>query len=475
MKKVISLISGMFLLIACQKDDTPVSVNEVSLQEAKVFVNAQADGNNQFKEKFIPQWDTFIQQGVNVEQQPYASVRISFNKYPNLNTIFVILRTEKGLEGKIAFKVPKLFFFRKKTKEKKDIHHSYAARYDEDEWIENDVLKILNDHYFGNKSEKCVVCKGLIYNLKDIEQIRRRIRKIPIAGDTFFPNLCDDCTLFSLKIVPLKEVIVSKEYDKGFFTYVSYDLQRAIQILTDPEVYKGAIGNYDKWTHPGGGGGIVKSPIPEFITYHKNVPTCLRGIIENLGNFNSDGRPLPYIGNTNKLSTYIKNLFEELQDVEINFSVLNLGYGYVNGKSRTFQKGKRYGIGISHELLENASELFIAKTVIHEMLHVYFKIKLDKEGVEKEIDDSFIYDFNQLFKKQFRQAEHSMMTKYVEVLAESLAAYDDDRHEFKYYQSLAWSGLEGTEEYQKLSDEEKEEIFKIAKYEREANPNNLCN
>ena len=53
MKKVISLISGMFLLVACQKDDTPVSVNEVSLQEAKVFVNAQADGNNQFKEKFI--------------------------------------------------------------------------------------------------------------------------------------------------------------------------------------------------------------------------------------------------------------------------------------------------------------------------------------------------------------------------------------------------------------------------------------
>lgn len=79
MKKVISLISGMFLLVACQKDDTPVSVNEVSLQEAKVFVNAQADGNNQFKEKFIPQWDTFIQQGINAEQQPYASVRISFN------------------------------------------------------------------------------------------------------------------------------------------------------------------------------------------------------------------------------------------------------------------------------------------------------------------------------------------------------------------------------------------------------------
>ena len=67
------------------------------------------------------------------------------------------------------------------------------------------------------------------------------------------------------------------------------------------------------------------------------------------------------------------------------------------------------------------------------------------------------------------------MTKYVEVLAESLAAYDDDRHELKYYQSLAWSGLEGTEEYQKLSQEEKKEIIKIAKYEREANPNNLCN
>ena len=47
--------------------------------------------------------------------------------------------------------------------------------------------------------------------------------------------------------------------------------------------------------------------------------------------------------------------------------------------------------------------------------------------------------------------------------------------EFKYYKSLAWSGLERTEEYKKLSQEEKEKIIKTAKYEREANPNNLCN
>ena len=47
--------------------------------------------------------------------------------------------------------------------------------------------------------------------------------------------------------------------------------------------------------------------------------------------------------------------------------------------------------------------------------------------------------------------------------------------EFKYCQSLAWSGLERTEEYKKLSQEEEKGIIKITKYEREANPNNLCN
>lgn len=178
------------------------------------------------------------------------------------------------------------------------------------------------------------------------------------------------------------------------------------------------------------------------------------------------------------MAAYIKNLFGNSPDIHIDFSVQNLGYGYENGKTKTLKKGERYGIAISHDLLARGSELFIAKTVIHEMLHAYFKMELDKNGLENGMGD-FISDFKKI--KQIPNisgfhTEHEMMAvMYIDVLAASLAAYDKWAQDISYYKRLAWTGLELTNEYRNLPEQEKIEIIKIAKYEREENPNTICN
>ena len=473
MKRIILFFSSIFLLTSCQKEDTPLQEEGISLQEAQLLVNAQSKGQNQFQQPFTVQWETFMQQGLNKEQRPFASVKIVFEKYPELNSIFVITKTEEKLEGKIGFEWTKSYPLEKEISSKEHLNRSYTARYGGDGWIEDAIQQIYNDALV-NKIKLCVVCKGSVYDFSNVEQIRRRLQRLPIAGTVFYPNLCDNCTFFTLKIVPLKEVILTGNRETKYATISSNEFQKAIDLFRNKEAFDGAV-DYRGSFIAGGNGAAT----PEYITYRKNVPPCLKNIINNIGNINSKGQPIPYIGSTNSLGAYIKNLLENYPDIQIDFVVLNLGYGYQNGKTGTFEKGKRYGIAISHDLLERGSELFIAKTVIHEMLHAYFKIQLDKDGIEQGMDD-FVSDFDKIthiFNEKFKKdAEHEMMSKmYVELLAESLAAYDDNKHELSYYRSLAWAGLEQTDEYKNLSEEEKTQIRKIAEYERESNPNYLCN
>ena len=68
MKRIILFFSSIFLLTSCQKEDTPLQEEGISLQEVQLLVNAQSKGQNQFQQPFTVQWETFMQQGLNKEQ-----------------------------------------------------------------------------------------------------------------------------------------------------------------------------------------------------------------------------------------------------------------------------------------------------------------------------------------------------------------------------------------------------------------------
>lgn len=67
MKRLMFFISSVFLLAGCQKEDTSLQEEGITLQEAQLLVNAQSKGQNQFQQPFTVQWETFTQQGLNKE------------------------------------------------------------------------------------------------------------------------------------------------------------------------------------------------------------------------------------------------------------------------------------------------------------------------------------------------------------------------------------------------------------------------
>ena len=557
MRKLILFFSCVFFLASCQKEDGKFQEKEVSLDEAQALVNAQASGDNQFKEAFTPQWDSFTQRGLNDKQQPYASVKIVFSKYPKLNSVFVITKTGEGLDGEIAF-IPH---------KKKNREEDFSAK--------REVLSIQTGNpkytiecsvvparsYFREK--ECGACAqasprdaramGCTYFdiIKDLKmgcykscalcgkptyeggRITERLSEIPPSGSHhFYEELCDMCTVMTdgLTFIELDEVVVEGERHntQGLIFDTNFRNLNLVNNLLDKtnvtnntgngnggggingvggigikgtggtgiggsmgdtgstgnNTNSGSGGSTDGGGAGGGAGGgntIVggNNDGYETIDYTAEVPDFLKDIIKKIGKSNPTGAPLPYISAKNGLGRYLVELFRKSRNIHIHFGVENLGYGYLNGTTSTIKKGELYYIAISHDLLERGSDLFIAKTVIHEMLHAYFKVELDRQGLEEGMGD-FLSDFNKLsefwFEKNSKQIEHEMMAlMYVEILAEALATYDNNRHNINYYRSLAWTGLEGTQEYENLSPEEKQRIIEIARYEREGNPNNHYN
>lgn len=70
MKRLMFFFSSVFLLAGCQKEDTSLQEEGITLQEAQSLVNAQAKGQNQFQQPFTVQWETFTQQGLNNNPLP---------------------------------------------------------------------------------------------------------------------------------------------------------------------------------------------------------------------------------------------------------------------------------------------------------------------------------------------------------------------------------------------------------------------
>lgn len=125
-----------------------------------------------------------------------------------------------------------------------------------------------------------------------------------------------------------------------------------------------------------------------------------------------------------------------------------------------------YNITLDERLLKEGSNLAIAKTIIHETLHAYMLMQLDRMRIERQYNDiaerlMFLYNSQPNEKKNANMTQHNLMTEFVEAMAESLARYDRGQHSLEYYRLMSWGGLEKTDEYKALPEAEKEKIKRI--------------
>ncbi|NAW49895.1 hypothetical protein GNY06_00260 [Elizabethkingia argentiflava] len=134
-------------------------------------------------------------------------------------------------------------------------------------------------------------------------------------------------------------------------------------------------------------------------------------------------------------------------------------------------------ISINSEALAS-SELGIAKTFVHEMLHAKMFLDLINSGWKgdpdliRKINPSTLPTLLEEYRKNAFGSEipqHEFMSKfYIKKLTNALAQFDELKQDRSVYENLAWTGLEGTEMYKSFSQSKKDEVAKVrdANYKR---------
>jgi hypothetical protein len=165
--------------------------------------------------------------------------------------------------------------------------------------------------------------------------------------------------------------------------------------------------------------------------------------------------------------------FDKKNIVKLDFNIKNMDdpNGLVLGNTNA--ENVRNGlitININSESLAS-SELGIAKTFIHEMLHAKMYLDLINSGWKgdpnliREINPSNLPTLLEEYRKHRFGSEtpqHEFMSKYyIKKLADALMKFDLSKQDRSVYENLAWTGLESTKAYESLPQQKKDEIAKV--------------
>ncbi len=209
---------------------------------------------------------------------------------------------------------------------------------------------------------------------------------------------------------------------------------------------------FDCYAFPGGELGGELEEDDQIVNELTNP--CASEIFESIGNASKINSPFE-IGFSNPLSNYdfasaIYDLFKESQN--FNLIIKNDNISGVNGTTTSgfnSSNGKKeVTITLSNHYLNNATQLSIARTIIHEMVHGYLIHELNSGNFD------FMSDFGDKFENylsgknpDMNRAQHELMGGYVDMMAFSLKKWDsifgdgngnlgDD-----YYRAMAFGGL----------------------------------
>ena len=252
-----------------------------------------------------------------------------------------------------------------------------------------------------------------------------------------------------VKFDELDEVVVINNYHSGIE-------QLSILTLYDDSL-EGDVGPYDginwEYNNNSGGGGIPEPVVEEEEDFEDKIndselDPCPKGIMDELKNSSNVD-----------LATILKKFGTSDYNVK-----LQMGLTENNNFAETKVISKNnYSITVSNQSFTYATKLFKAAGLLHEMVHAYML---------SVVDDYRIYPttapfegFPELFKIYVQKngsgntvaAQHEdMANKYVDAIASALEKYHIDSAsgpvslaDKQVFADLAWSGLDGTEIFNK--------------------------
>ncbi|WP_392448257.1 SprT-like domain-containing protein [Capnocytophaga canis] len=179
---------------------------------------------------------------------------------------------------------------------------------------------------------------------------------------------------------------------------------------------------------------------------------CAKRILNQMrldtGRINIANLMTPEIKRQHNFSQMIIDLFEKSSQTHLTFT---------NGTTKNGANGSTSGttITLNNNYLQTATQLAIARTIIHEMVHAYLNATYrNYSGFENKPFWFLLDDYFKKNKSKYKGANrlhHEFMKQYVEAMAFSLQQWDiqyGTRRDlgFEYYKALSFGGLFQTDE-----------------------------
>jgi|SRR5690606_36092013 len=128
---------------------------------------------------------------------------------------------------------------------------------------------------------------------------------------------------------------------------------------------------------------------------------------------------------------------------------------------------------IDEEFVQNATQLAIARTIIHESLHGFLLYATSTYSQSETA--KLISEYREGNNVDWQVAHHEYMAQFVEAIGHSLSVWDNKQQTIDYYNELAWSGgMVDSDTFNQLSQQEKTAIINanIAKGSAASNATN---
>nr|WP_299031366.1 hypothetical protein [uncultured Tenacibaculum sp.] len=301
-------------------------------------------------------------------------------------------------------------------------------------------------------------------------------------------NRCDSCTSNDGKIYNyggINYIYVHTKYNGSTtrWVWVSSGGDRYIDVYNSNSPSGGgpAYDGEDREYSSGGGNNGYELPCPigfekvgdncvkivesyeDDIIDETNNP-CVGDIIKELQKKDTYGALVPDLKGKGHLSEMVLDLFGKCKNYDLTINVAQLGTN-PEGHPINAQTNGIESITLDTDLVKDATQLSIAKTLIHESLHAFINLNIDKYNRNNTFIQAIGLYYTK-YKNDSNLSQHNFMSQFVEAVAYSLSAYDNHQQSMDYYIAMSWGGLESSDAYKKLPN--KTAIQKIINNERYA-------
>ena len=219
------------------------------------------------------------------------------------------------------------------------------------------------------------------------------------------------------------------------------------------------------------------------IIISSSVPSCVKTIINKLtqDDANIDLGDMPdFVKEELNLSGQIMDVFNNSSKYHLNFKVGNLQPNSLgqekNAETKFNRSTKAFDITLNSSYVSNATDLSIARTIIHESLHAYISLIYHTQvfsDLRKSLDKLLSQNGDDQNK-----AEHKLMVKnFINSIANSLESWDNSSlTDNNYYTYLSWSGgMVSTPAFNALSIDFQQNIIDANENEGQAGSGNSAN